>query len=333
MMQRRIGQHDPDPGEPGRDGRSKHAAVLHQHDRPRGLRQKTALHLDRRSDAVERGEVRDHHGKGLRLARLAPAQLGDRALVPGVAHQMEAADALQRDDLARADRRDDRFNRVRQTRAASGAADRLGMEAAVRRVAIVARAGRAHDERRHRGLRSVIGELARQRKARAAMGAGDERVEVEAARRIEQIVEAGVAYRRVRHDARAHGPALARRDGKSGGAERGDALDLDRLDASERRRRAAQAIEEFAGAHAFDLEDDAIGSVAHEAAELEPRREPIGERAEAHALHRTPHAQPQPHRPVIALSGKVRKRHAFTPLGRARRRSARPAQWSGCAPR
>src|SRR5271166_12624 len=99
------------------------------------------------------------------------------------------------------------------------------------------------------------------------MGAGDERIEVEAARRIEQIVEASVAHRRVWHDARARGPALARRDGKPGDAERGDALDLDRLDAGERRRRAAQAVEEFAGAHTLDLEDDAIGSVAHEAAE------------------------------------------------------------------
>ncbi len=317
MMRRRIGQHDAEPREPRRDGRSEHTAVLNQHDRPRRLREQAALRRSRRSDAVERGEVRDHHREGLGLARLAPAQLGDRAFVRGVAHQVEAADSLERDDLAGTERVNDRRNRMRQARAADGAADRLGMEAAVGRVVVVARAGCAHGEGRHRGLRPVVGEPARQREARAAMRAGDERIPVETACRIEHIVEAGLAHRRVRHDAGAHGPAFARRNRKACIAQRGEAFDLDRIDAGERRRRAAQAVEEFSGAHALDLEGDAVGSVAHEAAELEPGREPIGERAEAHALHGATHAQPQAHRPVIVLGGGGLKRHQLTPLDRA----------------
>jgi hypothetical protein len=44
-----------------------------------------------------------------------------------------------------------------ELRPARGAGDRLGMEAAVRRVAVFGLAGRAHRKRGHRGPRPVIG--------------------------------------------------------------------------------------------------------------------------------------------------------------------------------
>ena len=45
-------------------------------------------------------EIRDHHGEGLGVARLAAAQVRDRGLVARVAQEMEAAEALQRDNSA-----------------------------------------------------------------------------------------------------------------------------------------------------------------------------------------------------------------------------------------
>ena len=99
------------------------------------------------------------------------------------------------------------------------------------------------------------------------MGAIDERIEIKAARRIEQIVEAFVADRGVGADAGARRPAARRVDDEALAADRRDRRDLDRVDARERRRRLPERGEEFSGPGAFDLDQHALGVVAHEAAE------------------------------------------------------------------
>ena len=65
----------------------------------------TAASLEH-AELARRGEIGHHHGEGLVVPRLAPAQLGHRLLVGGVDGQVEAADALHGDDPARAQRGD-----------------------------------------------------------------------------------------------------------------------------------------------------------------------------------------------------------------------------------
>ncbi len=113
-------------------------------------------------------------------------------------------------------------DRPRELRPAARTGDRLGVEAPVRRIGVVARAVLAHRERRHRRLRPVVGEGPRQREARPAMGAVDQRIAEEAARRVEQFVEAGLADRRVRADA-------GRRPARPGRVDR-EAFAADRRD-------------------------------------------------------------------------------------------------------
>ena len=53
-----------------------------------------------------RGQVGHHHGEGLVVAVLAPPELGDGRRVGGVDGEVEAAEALDRDDAARSQRAD-----------------------------------------------------------------------------------------------------------------------------------------------------------------------------------------------------------------------------------
>ena len=211
-VQRRIGEHQADVAQARRDARRDRAPASDEHDRTGAAIEQRALDRTDLGQARGAGEIGDHHREGLGVARLAPAQARHRRLVAGVAEEVEAAEALERDDSALLQQRRDVRDRRAELRAAARTGDRLGVEAAVGRIGVVAGAVRAHRERRHRSLRAVVGQRARQRIARAAMGAVDQRIAEEAARRIEQLLEAGLADGGVGADAgRSSGPAASRR--------------------------------------------------------------------------------------------------------------------------
>ena len=176
----------------------------------------------------------------------------------------------------------------------SRAGDRLGVEAAIFGIGVVARAILAHRERRHRGLRAIVGQRARQRVARPAMGAVDEGIGIEAARRVEQLGQARLADRGVGADAR-------RRRAGGGGVE---SRSLRRRRAADRRRRSNRCARAAAARDASAWRNCSApapstsistpsASLQHEAAEREARGEAVGERSEAHALHGAAHAQAQ----------------------------------------
>ena len=74
-----------------------------------------------------------------------------------------------------------------EPRPAGRAADRLGVESAVRRVVVLGRALRAHGERRHGGQRPVVGHAGDDGEPGPAVGAVDERVAEPPVRRVGQL--------------------------------------------------------------------------------------------------------------------------------------------------
>ena len=228
-MHRRIGEHQADVAEVRGDARRDFAAAPGEHDRTRPAREQRSLGRADFGQTLGAREIGDHHRERFCVARLAPAEARHRRLVMRVAEEMEAAEPLQRHDASRLQDGRGVLDRDVELRSAAGTGDRLGVEAPVRRIGIVARAVRAHRERRHRSLRPVVGERARQRIAGAAMGAVDQRVAEEAARRVEQLFETGVAHGRVGADAGGR-PALPRGvDDESLAADRRDRGGLDRV--------------------------------------------------------------------------------------------------------
>ena len=125
--------------------------------------------------------------------------------VAGVAGEVEAAQALDGDDAAVAQQRQRGGDRIagdrpaRAHRPARSAGPHTGQalgsawKRRSQRIGVLAQARRALRERRHAGLRAVVGQGAGQRVARAALGAVDEGVAVAAVGRVEQLGQAVVA--------------------------------------------------------------------------------------------------------------------------------------------
>ena len=154
-------------------------------------------------DHCRRGLVRDHDGKWLRVASLALPQSSDGVIVARIAKEVKAADAFERDNISRADRFDDISDFMAETRAATGTGNRLGVEAAIFGIMIVASAIRTHCEARHRRLRPVVRQSAGDRETRPTMRAAQEWIEMETARWIEKIIKTGFANGGVDDHARA----------------------------------------------------------------------------------------------------------------------------------
>jgi hypothetical protein len=134
---------------------------------------------------------------------------------------VKAAEALDRDDLAPAESRDDIGDRIaaaaraalrvqkREVRSARRAGIRLRVKAPIERRAVLGEALRALRERRHARHAAVVRELPGDRVARPAVGAVDERVAVAAVARIEQLREAIRTDRAVGTDGRRRASAAA----------------------------------------------------------------------------------------------------------------------------
>ena len=202
VVQRRVGQEQAQPRRPRRhrvrDGRPGPPA--HEHDRARGRAQQRELGRVQVGQLARRGR---HHREGLLVAQLARTQARDRGLVGRRTGQVVAAEALDRDHRPAAQQPHRLLERHRQARPADGAGDRLGVEAAVARVLVLAPALGAQREAGHGRVRAVVGEAAHDREARAALGAVDERVAVAAIAGIGELAQALVAGGHVgRHERR-----------------------------------------------------------------------------------------------------------------------------------
>ena len=112
-----------------------------EHDRPVAPDQQRRLHRPELDELARGLEIARHQRERLLLAVLARPQPRDRLLVAGQAREVVPADALDGDDAAVAQQRGDLVERVREPRSAGGAGVGLGVEAAVRRVGVLGRAG------------------------------------------------------------------------------------------------------------------------------------------------------------------------------------------------
>ena len=205
------------------------------------------------------------------------------------------------------------------------ATDRAGVglrvEAAVERVVVLALAGRALREARHAGVRPVVGQRAGDREARPAVRAVDERVAMTAVGRIEQLVEAGGAHRGVGRDAGAHHAVPALDDAETRRRRLRDRRRLDLRDARQRRRLAAQPLDQRGdrSLRAGHIDLHAIAVVEHAAIELQLGRQPVDERPEAHALHQSAHADATGLRRAAGNDGAVHDGLEVSDSGAARR--------------
>ncbi len=235
VVQRRIGQHGPDARVARRSRLSQiSGALADENDRTFAGGQQGRLrlrHLCRFTDRIERPE---HHCKRLLLAVLSVAQALHGGFFACIHHQVEAAKALDRDDLAfgerawrppAAHRRAPPALRLHIPQRQLWPADRagvwLGVEAPVGRVLVFRLAVGAHDEMAHGRARPVVGQVFDDRIARAAVRAVGEGIAVAAVGRVADLRQAFLAGREVgqhRSAAGAGEAALANAEQRFAGA-------------------------------------------------------------------------------------------------------------------
>ena len=307
-MQRRRREHHAQPREPRRHAWQRVVAAgafAQQHDRALARFKRGALGIVQVGERLCRRGIGQQHRERLLLALLALAQPGHRLRVARIAREMKTTDALDCDDLAAREPRDYRRQRVEpcvehrtvgraqaQTRPADRTCIRLGMEAPVGRRFVLAAAVGAQHEGRHRRVRPVVGQAARDRVARSAVRAVDERIPPAPVFRGEELVQAVRAHGGVGRDGGRDRPATTRLD------DEGDAL-LGRLvarlqhrDACERGWLATQSFDQRIDRRqaALRLDLDALRVVAHPTDEPQLARQPPHVRPETHALHLPSHA-------------------------------------------
>jgi hypothetical protein len=187
VVQRGAGQHEPELPVAGRDrgGDRRARPAIEQHDGPAPVGEQPGGHVADLAQSTCDVHIGHQERERLVLAVFAAAQLGRGLLVLGQDGEVVVTEPLDRDDppgVRQGGRLGDRVaglvRAVRaqpQPRAAVGAARRLRVEAPVRRVVVLRRAGRAHGEAGHRGERTVVGHVADDRDpgpARARRGTG-----------------------------------------------------------------------------------------------------------------------------------------------------------------
>src|SRR4029077_10385071 len=192
----------------------------------------------------------------------------DGLFVAGHGGEVIAAEALHRDDPPRAQELGGDLDRVpgkrlapprhqTQLRTARRARDRLGVEATVRRILVLARAALTHGEAGHRGTRPVVGHVTHDGEARAAVRAIRERVAEASIVRVEQLAEAVLARGDVgRHQDLALAVRLAVQDRELALPEGAQADVHELLDHRQRRRLAYQHVDEARDRLALALDLD-----------------------------------------------------------------------------
>ena len=166
MMQWAVRQEDSQLGEAGRHSLTESTilAPARQDDRARNVDATARFRiaqvhtLSHGIEAVSAG-LREHDRERLVRPPLACAQPHNRCVVRRIAHQMVTADALDRDDAAATQTRDRRPQRLfafiefaiateYELWSTSGAGERLGMKAPIKRVVVLRPALRAEFEGR-----------------------------------------------------------------------------------------------------------------------------------------------------------------------------------------
>ena len=299
------GEHDAEVGVAGREVGGEgggRAAAEEEDDGGLGGGEEAAFEVG--DFAVEGGEVGTgvHDGEGLYLAAFAVAQAADGVSVAGVGEELEAADALEGDDVTGADfvggeaegvvaSGEDAALAVPEFElgAAGGAGVGLGVEAAVERVVVFAVAGGAEGEGLHRGVGAVVGERLDDAEAGAAVGATDEGIAVAAVGGVGELAEAVGAGGDVGEDEDGFGAGVvAVADFEfvvAGGVEEGGFEALDDGAGRLVRFEAEEELAEPVGG-AFDLEEDALGGIEDPAGEGKLGGEAVDEGPEADALDR-----------------------------------------------
>jgi hypothetical protein len=266
VVERGVGEHQAKPGGSRRDRRGDRRvrAPPNQDDGVCGRAQQSELFVGEVGDLAG---GRRHEREGLLLPALAAAQTCDGVLTARVAGEVIAADPLDRDDRSLAEEPNGLLERNRELWPAHGAAGRLGVEAAVAGILVLAAALVAHREADHRRIRAVVWKGAHDREAWAALRAVEERVAVAAVRRIEELAQAVVAGGDVRWHQGACTRRPARQDPEASFAARGHRLDRHGGDVGERRGFCAERAHERLELPrlAFHLDHDALTVVQDEA--------------------------------------------------------------------
>ena len=220
MVDRGRREHDPEHriawGDECRDGCVGSGAE--QHDRPGRCEQLGGLGVAHLGKAAGVVEVRDHDGERLVGPVLALPETLDRAVVGRVAGEVVATETLDGDGPTRSGSSPGPPGAGRHRRSPTSSA-RSGAVAEHRPAVVdsrsagrgnggrsgrgTRRAGIAHVECRHRGVRPVVGEVADDREPWPAVRAGDEGVAVTPVVRVVHLGDAVVADRRVGRDQRA----------------------------------------------------------------------------------------------------------------------------------
>ena len=220
MMQRRVGQHH-----------AQHRIARRNRRCQRGCRRELLRRTSTIGDSGERSRrsssgVSSHSrstssaagnisANGFSSRCLRSRRPAHRVLVARVHHQVEAAQSLYADNLALPDRLGGLFQRrfaprqhrarhapELELRAALRAGIGLGVESAVCRVAVLARALGAHRELLHRRARPVVGQRLDDGVARSAVGAVGKRIAEAPVARVEDFAQALRAGRDVGHHQR-----------------------------------------------------------------------------------------------------------------------------------
>lgn len=310
VVQARGGEQQPDPGRAGVDGAGDGGgnAGMEQHHGTDGRVEEPPLRLPRRGQLPCCPDVLGHHGERLGRAAFTAAQLGHAGMLGRVAHELVAAEALDGDDAAPADRRDRRSQRrlchlpvPGELRPAGVTGERLRVKAPVGRVTVFIGAGGTEPEVAHRGSGPVVGEVFDHRGARPAVGAVDERIAVAAVTWVEQFLEAAGAGRGVGRDlarrraVQAGGTGADGESGARGGRVRGGRGEQHLPHAGEHGRIGAEPSAEprhrvrAPGHGSLDVST----GVGHPSVQAEPGGEPVHVGSETDALDGAEDGEPE----------------------------------------
>ena len=251
------------------------------------------------------GQVPDHEGKGFGHPAFAFPEGLDGLVIAGVGGQVKAAEALDGHDPAMVQPTRGRGDGVPvqaavpffqpDPGAADGAGGGFGMKAPVLGVLIFRPAPGAQAEDGHGGVEAVIGHLPDDGEPGAAVGAVGEGILVAPVAGVGDVGQAVVTGGHVRGDQGLGGgqmPALP--NGKPGAALGRGGATHHRLDLGQGRGLLLQLIDKpgQGGRRAFDLDFDALGSVAHPAGQMMQPGQPVDKGPEADALHHAGHLEP-----------------------------------------
>ena len=249
-------------------------------------------------------QVPDHEGKGFGHPAFALPQGFNGPVVPGVGGQVKASEAFDGHDPAvsqQAGGGGDGFPVQApiplfqpDPGAADGAGGGLGMKAPVLGIFIFRPALGAEVEHGHGGVGAVIGHRPDDGEPGAAVGAVGEGIPVAPVAGIIDVGQAVVAGGHVRGDqGRGGGQVPALPDGKAGAALGRGGATHHRIDTGQGRGLLRQLADKSGqrGWGAFDLDFDALGSVAHPAGQVVQPGQPVDKGPEADALHHAGHLQ------------------------------------------